>query len=127
MVLLNLSFPSCPESEIVLGFFFNSTIQPNKTLIEYNLPIEDEHRRELSPIMEEPEETNNSIAAFLIHEEENEIISGSNIGNSKVNDSNKIYSSNFFRNSNGNEILKYNVFWISKNKQHKINFSKENK
>ena len=115
MVLLNLSFPSCPESEIVLGWHFNSTIQPNKTLIEYNLPIEDEYRRELSPIMEETEETTNSIAAFLVHEEENEIISGSNIGNSKINDSNKIYSSNFFRNSNDNEILKYNVFWLSRN------------
>ena len=120
LLLLDLSFPSCPESEIVLAWHFNSSIEPNKTLIKYRLPGNYKKKRALSPIFEEKEEEQplyDSVAAFLINEEENEIISDGQTGSPKeeIDDSDKIYSANFIRNSNNNQLLKYNVFWVYKN------------
>tara|TARA_B100000963_G_scaffold155233_1_gene135082 strand:+ start:21799 stop:23046 length:1248 start_codon:yes stop_codon:yes gene_type:complete len=121
LLLLDLSFPSCPESEIVLAWHFNSSIEANKTLIKYRLPENYNIKKRLSPIIEEKKEEveplYNSVAAFLINEEKNEIISSNTTGNPKeeIDDSDKIYSANFIRNSNNNQLLKYNVFWVYKN------------
>lgn len=35
-IFLDLLFPSCPESEIMLGWHFNNSINKNKTLLNYN-------------------------------------------------------------------------------------------
>ena len=114
LLLLDLSFPSCPESEIVLAWHFNSSIKSNKTLINYRQPCDS--KRSLSPIFEEKEEEEplfNSVAAFLINEEENEVINNSK--KKEINNDDKKYSSNFIKNTNNNQLLQYNVFWVYKN------------
>lgn len=132
-ILLDLKFPSCPDSEIILGWHFNSSIEKNKKLLHYYLPnnelIDDGKNKKITSLetIEEENEDNleldiietkmsqqkNDLAAFLINdEEENTIIKeNSNITEKKE----PIYASSlYFKDTiENNEILKYNVFWLN--------------
>lgn len=135
-ILLDLKMPSCPDSEIILGWHFNNSIEKNKKLLYYYLPnttLNDDGKckREISlETIEEVNEENdsnlelnvmetntqlqeNNIAAFLINEEEENTIIDQTPEITEKKE--PLYASPlFFKDTiENNEILKYNVFWLN--------------
>lgn len=122
-VVFDLVFSCCPDSDLVLAWHFNNSIEKNRTLLKYNLPNDnliDNGERKYKPELETIEEEKTSCGAFVFEEdmedlgiEENEII-----GANKFNENEcETYSSPFFskKTFNNNEIIKFNTFWVNEN------------
>lgn len=141
-LIIDIKFPSCPDSDIILAWHFNNSIEKNKNLLRYSLPNhnlvdnskentkeytkENNKNNKFKPRLEtiEEEKPQEEMAAFLLDEDlydsdmesnaENEIIGGSKYGEEKINLNNHFVTPLFIGSAhNNNEIIKYNVFWLN--------------
>lgn len=120
--IIDLVFSCCPDSELVLAWHFNSSIEKNRSLLKYNLPnynLIDTGEKKYQPELEPIQEEKTSVAAFLFDEElENEIPENEILGAPKLNENDyEKFSSPFFskKTYNNNEIIKFNTFWVNDN------------